>query len=96
MPSLERKLKTSTGLEIEKPIKEYGEKILKKLNELESILLFDKRFAELWDKNVMPPRMLRPYSVVNDIDKDDIPYLEVIRYIILLLFDLFYYYYFFF
>ncbi|CAJ0832812.1 4779_t:CDS:10 [Entrophospora sp. SA101] len=75
----QHKLKLSTGLPIETPIKEFGDKVLKKLKELESVLLFDKRFAELWDKNAMPPRMLRPYYVVNDIDKeDDIPYLEFV------------------
>ncbi|CAJ0761950.1 4162_t:CDS:10, partial [Entrophospora sp. SA101] len=74
----QHKLKLSTGLPIETPIKEFGDKVLKKLKELESALLFDKRFAELWDENAMPPRMLRPYYVVNDIDKDDIPYLEFV------------------
>jgi len=62
---------------INKPILNSMMIVKNKLSSLQFIKVVDERFAELWDPNIQSPKLKCPYDIMNIMDDDVIPQLEV-------------------
>jgi hypothetical protein len=62
---------------INKPILNSIMMVKNKMDELKSFRAVDERFAELWDPSIQSPRQKCPYDIMNIMDDDMIPQLEV-------------------
>src|SRR3954471_4984478 len=62
---------------INKPILNSIMIVKNKLNKLQLSKVVDERFAELWNPNLQPPKSKCPYDIMNIMDDDVIPQLEV-------------------
>lgn len=67
---------------INKPILNSTMIVKNKLDELKSFRAVDERFAELWDPSIQPPKLKCPYDIMNIMDDDMIPLLEVNMFLI--------------
>src|SRR5205814_10184778 len=74
---------------INKPILNSIMMVKNKMNELQFSKAVDERFSELWIPNLQPPKSKCPYDIMNIMDDDEIPQLEVNIFLIFYFFFIF-------